>query len=223
MDIAIIFDMDGTLFQTNTILEPSLIDTFDRLREKGSWSGRTPLEQYQQIMGVPLPAVWETLLPSTSTELREYANELFHERLIENIKKGKGSLYPNVIETLNTLKENGIPMFIASNGLTVYLQAIVSYFGLNRWISETYSIQQIDSLDKSELVKIIIQEHGIKTGAVVGGRLSDIIAAKTNGLTAIGCNFDFAKEEELKEADFVIHDFDELKDYVIQLLNILTY
>ena len=223
MSNAIIFDMDGTLFQTNTILEPSLINTFDMLREKAIWSGSTPLKQYPQIMGVPLPVVWETLLPNTTIEIREYANELFNERLIENIKQGKGSLYPNVIETLDTFKENGIPMFIATNGLTMYLQAIVSYFGLNRWISGTYSVQQIDSLDKSELVKMITKEHGIKTGAVVGDRLSDFIAAKSNELTAIGCHFDFAKEEELKQADFVIHEFDGLTDYFLGFMNGLNY
>ncbi|MBP0726668.1 HAD hydrolase-like protein [Bacillus sp. RG28] len=213
---AIIFDMDGTLFQTNTILEPSLIDTFDKLRDKGIWNGSTPLEKYQQIMGVTLPVVWETLLPDTTIEIREYANELFHERLIENIKLGKGALYPNVIKTLDTLKEIGIPMYIASNGLIKYLDAIVLYFGLKKWISETFSIQQINSLDKSDLVKMIIEKNGIKIGAVVGDRLSDIMAAKTNGLTAIGCHFDFAKEEELKEADIVIHNFDELRDFCVQ-------
>lgn len=220
MKNAIIFDMDGTIFQTNTILEPSLIDTFDFLREKGIWNGSTPLEKYKQIMGVPLPVVWETLLPNVSIEIHKFVNELFHERLIENIKLGKGSLYPNVIETLDKLIENGIPMYIASNGLIMYLEAIVSYFGLNKWISEFYSIQHIDSLNKSELVKMIIEKHGIKTGAVVGDRLSDIMAAKINGLTAIGCHFDFAKEEELKESDIVIHDFDELKDYSARIFNI---
>ena len=47
--------------------------------------------------------------------------------------------------------------------------------------------------------------------AVVGDRLSDIHAAKDNGLISIGCRFDFAQEEELVQADVIIEDLLELK------------
>ena len=58
---------------------------------------------------------------------------------------------------------------------------------------------------------MIVKKYGITNGAVVGDRLSDINAAKDNGLLAIGCNFDFAREEELAQADVVIDDLMELK------------
>ncbi|MDQ7237432.1 5'-methylthioadenosine nucleosidase, partial [Bacillus pacificus] len=45
----------------------------------------------------------------------------------------------------------------------------------------------------------------------VGERLSNINAAKENGLIAVGCNFDFAQEDELVQADIVIDDLMELK------------
>lgn len=45
-----IFDMDGTLFQTNLILTPALEETFQMLRDKGLWEGETPLERYEAIM-----------------------------------------------------------------------------------------------------------------------------------------------------------------------------
>ena len=57
-----------------------------------------------------------------------------------------------------------------------------------------------------------MNKYDIKEAAVVGDRLSDINAAKDNGLIAIGCNFDFAQEDELAQADIVIDDLLELKD-----------
>ena len=63
-----IFDMDGTLFQTNKILELSLDDAFNELRSRNDWDGETPVDQYREIMGVPLPQVWATLLPNHSIE-----------------------------------------------------------------------------------------------------------------------------------------------------------
>ncbi|MET1138618.1 nucleosidase, partial [Bacillus subtilis] len=90
---------------------------------------------------VPLPKVWEALLPNHSDEVREQTDAYFLKRLIENIRNGKGALYPNVKEIFNYLKENNCSIYIASNGLKEYLEAIVSYYNLNNWITETFSIQ----------------------------------------------------------------------------------
>ena len=220
---SLIFDMDGTLFQTDKILELSLDDTFNHLRSPNLWDANTPIDKYREIMGVPLPKVWEALLPNHSNEVRKQTDDYFLERLIENISSGKGALYPNVKEIFSYLKENNYSIYIASNGLVEYLQAIVSYYHLDNWVSETFSIQQIQTLDKGDLVKKIIKKYGITNAAVVGDRLSDINAAKDNGLIAIGCNFDFAQENELAQADFVVDDLIELKTILPKIENIASY
>ncbi|WEG14484.1 HAD hydrolase-like protein [Pullulanibacillus sp. KACC 23026] len=209
--------MDGTLFQTNKILEISLEDTFNHLRSLNKWDTVTPIDKYRQIMGVPLPKVWETLLPYHSIEEREQTDAYFLERLIENIRDGKGALYPNVKEIFTFIKEHNCSIYIASNGLSQYLKTIVYYYNLDNWVTETFSIQQIDSLNKSDLVRSILDKYEITNGAVVGDRLSDINAAKANGLVAIGCNFDFAKDDELSQADLVIDDLNELKTILPKL------
>ncbi|MGE7873436.1 HAD family hydrolase [Bacillus paramycoides] len=217
---ALIFDMDGTLFQTDKILELSLDDTFDHLRSLQLWDAETPIDKYREIMGVPLPKVWEALLPNHSNEVRKQTDAYFLERLIENIKSGKGALYPYVKEVFSFIKENNCSIYIASNGLTEYLQAIVSYYDLDQWVTETFSIEQIQSLNKGDLVKNILKKYDIKEAAVIGDRLSDINAAKDNGLIAIGCNFDFAQEDELAHADLVIDDLMELKGIVLEIENV---
>ena len=210
MSQALIFDMDGTLFQTDKILEISLDDTFNHLRSLDQWNRETPIDKYREIMGVPLPVVWETLLPNHPITIRKQIDAYFLERLVANIKSGEGDLYPNVKEVFSILKENNIAIYIASNGLPTYLQAIVEFYKLDNWVTETCSIQQIESLNKSDLVRTIIQKYKITNAAVVGDRLSDINAANENGLVSIGCNFDFAQENELKQADMVIDDLIEL-------------
>ena len=206
---ALILDMDGTLFQTNLILEQALEGAFDVLRKNKLWDGDTPIETYREIMGVPLPVVWETLCPSHSFEIREKSNTIFHEKLIELIKNKRGSLYPDVEFVLEKLGADH-ELYIASNGQIEYLQAIVDTYSLDRFIKKVYSIQSIPSGQKSDLVKMLISENKITTGSIIGDRLSDIMAAKENGLTAIGVNFDFAQMEELTQADKVIDHFIEL-------------
>lgn len=210
----LIFDMDGTLFQTDKILELALNDTFDHLRLQNKWSNITPIDKFRKIIGVPLPKVWEELLPNHSNEVRQQTDAYFLERLIENIRSGKGALYPHVKEIFRYLKGNGCSIYIASNGLTEYLKAIVVYYNLDDWVTETFSIQEIDSLNKSDLVAVIIEKYNITDGAVIGDRLSDINAAKDNGLVSIGCNFDFARADELSKADIVIDNLLELETIV---------
>jgi phosphoglycolate phosphatase len=217
MSQSVIFDMDGTLFQTDKILELSLDDTFNHLRSLNKWNEAAPIDIYRSIMGIPLPKVWEALLPDHSKEEREQTDAYFLDRLVENIRSGKGALYPHAEEIFRYLKDNDYSIYIASNGLTEYLQAIVSYYNLDRWVTETFSIQQIQTLNKGDLVQSIIKKYDIKKAAVIGDRLSDINAAKDNGLIAIGCNFDFAQADELAQADYVINDLIELKEILHEL------
>ncbi len=165
--------MDGTLFQTEKNLELSLEDAFNHLRALDRWAEDTPIKKYREIMGVPLPKVWETLLPNHSKETRNKMDNIFQESLIKNVKRGENGLYPNAVEILSYLKGKNYSIFIASNGLMNYLSAIVESYNLNKLVCETFSIEQIDSLSKSDLVKHIKAKYGISQGAVVGDRISD--------------------------------------------------
>lgn len=213
MSHAILFDMDGTLFRTDLILEPALDRTFTSLRQQQLWDGPTPIETYRNIMGVPLPVVWQTLCPDHPPEVHEKSNALFQQALITLIAEGRGGLYDGVVPTLSKLSET-YPLYIVSNGQTAYLQAIVSYYGLERYIKQTYSIDLVASGNKSELARLALRENQHTSGFVVGDRASDIRAAHENGLTALGVRFDFALEEELAKADVVIEEFESLLDVV---------
>lgn len=213
MTQAVIFDMDGTLFQTNLILEPALEATFDHLRESGLWQGTTPLEQYRAIMGVPLDVVWETLCPQHPNHQQQQSNVYFQQALIEQIEQGHGALYERVEETLQHVATQ-FPLYVASNGQVPYLQAIMKHYDLYRWIKAVYSIDLVPSGNKSELVGNVLKEHEITSGFVVGDRASDIKAAKDNGLTSIGVHFDFAQESELQHADYVVDRFELIQEII---------
>lgn len=213
MTQAIIFDMDGTLFQTNRILEPALEATFAHLRQEGLWQGKTPLEQYRAIMGVPLDVVWQTLCPQHTLQQQQKNNAYFQQALITQIENGIGALYENVELTLQQLAAH-FPLYIASNGQVPYLQAIMKHYDLYRFINKIYSIDCVPSGNKSELVANLIRENTVTSGFVVGDRASDINAAKDNGLTSIGVRFDFAQEPELQQADYVVEQFEQLLSIV---------
>ncbi|MGL6031524.1 MAG: HAD hydrolase-like protein [Kurthia gibsonii] len=204
-----IFDMDGTLFQTNLILTPALEETFQMLRDKGLWEGETPLERYEAIMGVPLPEVWRTLCPLHTELQHQVSNDFFQHALIRCIQNRQGALYDGVEDVLSKLSKVD-PLFIASNGQTAYLQAIVDTYQLQRYFQAIYSIDVESSGNKADLVARIIREQQLEEGAVIGDRLSDFEAAHKNHFKAIGVAFDFAQQQELHMADEVVTNFKAL-------------
>lgn len=209
MQKAVIFDMDGTLFQTKLVLHKALEKAFKKLRKEKLWTGDTPLKQYEAIMGVPLVEVWLTLCPNLNEQQRTDINQYFTQQLITLIADGEGALYPHTEQVLATLAETH-PLFIASNGEIDYINAIMKYYKLDRFIEQSYSIQMISSSNKAQLVQLIKEEHHIAAGYMVGDRISDFDAAKENDLTAIGVTFDFSLEEELQQADYCIDALPQL-------------
>jgi phosphoglycolate phosphatase len=214
---AVIFDMDGTLFQTETVLVPALHKTFDRLRREGLWQGDTPVGKYLQILGVPVSEVWRRLMPQADEAVRRQTDAWFLEDIIREIEQGNGRLYPEVLTTLGELVEQGIPLFVASNGRSRYLAAIRTAFQLERYFIDFYSLDRFSLSSKSALVKQLLNDYQIERAALVGDRRSDIQAAKDNGIWSIGCRFGFANDEELREADVIIHQFSKISSIWMEI------
>lgn len=213
--MAILFDMDGTLFDTNTVLAPALDATFSELRAAGLWQGATPFDTYTKIMGVPLPVVWQTLCPAHTTAQHLASNTLFQQHLHEMIKT-QGALYPGVRDTLATLAKHHA-LYIVSNGNAPYLDKIVAHFELTPYIAAIYSIDRVASGDKGELMRLLLTEQGITEASVVGDRRSDIEGALANGLTAYAAGYGYGSQEEWAGAQAVLSDFPSLKKHVMLL------
>ena len=72
---ALIFDMDGTLFQTDKILELSLDDTFNHLRSLQLWDTVTPINK--EKLWVCVTASLGSFITDHSIEVREQTDAYF--------------------------------------------------------------------------------------------------------------------------------------------------
>lgn len=218
IDFAIFFDMDGTLFNTEKILAGALNKTFDYLRKEGEWGGEPPYEECKKLLGSTLEELWSKLLPKSSEAVRKEADRLFLEGMMEEISLGKGEIFPGVIETLKKIKEMGIPIFVASNGLDGYIQTINEYYGLHEYFTDFYSSGRFKCSSKIELVLKLLEDYKIKNAIMIGDRKSDIEAAIKNNILSIGCDFGFANPDELKGASYHVKDFKEILPIVKKYL-----
>lgn len=209
---AIIFDMDGTLFETDTLLVGVHERIFQTLREEKLYMEPTPpVEKLLGCLGMLLHDIWNQVMPDSSLAARERADELMLQYELEGLEAGEGSLYPHVESTLRKLHERGIKLFVASNGLEHYVKGVARYKGIAPLFDGLYSAGEYVTATKVDLVKRLLEDHAVESAWMVGDRSSDVEAGKENGLPVIGCAYAvYGRKEELAGADALISDFREL-------------
>lgn len=209
---AMIFDLDGTLFETESILLEAYHRTFDRLRQEGFYEGETPSQRLIiSSLGMLLEQIWEAVLPAADAVTRQRANEWLLHYQLELLNSGEGSMYPGVLPTLRRLKDKGIRLFVASNGLEKYVKGVIRNQGMAHLFEGLYSAGEFRSASKVDLVGMLVRHFGITSAWMIGDRKSDVEAGTANGLIVVGCQYSgFSETDELDGAQHRINAFSEL-------------
>jgi len=212
---AVLFDMDGTLLQTEKLSTPAFQRTFADLRAQHLWNGPTPSEEeLTNVLGMTIEMLWEKLLPGTSDDVKRKADEMMLEHELKLLQEGVTQLYPGVKDVLETLHARGIALFVASNGLERYIDAVCEQFAIKHLFTDLYSAGRFQTKSKNDLVAKLLHDYRIDHAVMVGDRHSDLEAGKTNGLFTIACDFGFAGPGELDGADVVIRRFADLPQHL---------
>ncbi len=212
---AIIFDMDGTIFETNDVALQAFQKTFELLVEKGHYDGEIPSnERFLDQLGKTFDDIWADLLPYANEEIRILVDQWMLDIELNLIRDGVGKLYPDVKEVLERLVEMGYSLFVASNGHERYISAIVDHYKINHLFVDLYSAGRFQTKSKVDLVQLLRQTYHVQAGYMVGDRRSDVEAGKANGFTVVGCQFGFADVSELQDADIRVSTFFEMLEYV---------
>ncbi len=207
----VIFDIDGTLFQTELVTVPAVQRTFVAfgLPEPDaaticSFFGR-PNEEYEAWLG-------ELAGPEQAAAIVEATNELELELI-----GSEGKLYSGVREMLDTLRTQGYALAICSNGPDSYVERFIdahmarAHFDLIRTRGTTYS-------GKHDMLADILRVHSARPAIMVGDRGDDVSAAHACGIPAIVTEYGFGQDEELRRADARVSSASEIPALVARML-----
>ena len=202
-DALLIFDLDGTLFQTERVTVPAVQAAFAAYglapptEEQVCFFFGKPVEDYEAWLA-------RQCSPETADELVQYANALELQYIGE-----RGCLYPGTLETLEMLRGNGYDLAICSNGPEPYVREVVRAHGLASFFPVVFA-RDTRYADKEEMVGLILEEARPARFAVVGDRSEDIEAAHLHGGQGIAAVYGFGNVEEWRGADAHVHSIREV-------------
>ena len=209
---ALIFDLDGTLFQAETLFLPAFQMLFDELHATGRYcDGMPSADVLLGGLGYPFTVIWQRVLPNATDEVRNFANSRMVEIQKLLLAQGIGSLYDGVHETLATLCSRGHRLFVASNGMEAYVKSVIAAMNLAPLFEALYSAGEYCTESKVDLVLMLLQHHHVTSAVMIGDRASDVEAGIENDLPVVGCDYsDFGKTSELDGSTYRIRSVREL-------------
>ncbi|MDP6453589.1 MAG: HAD hydrolase-like protein [SAR202 cluster bacterium] len=210
-DAVLIFDLDGTLFLTESVTVPAVQDSFREAR-----------------IEVPAEAFILNFIGSPMSELAQWVQSVCGNRDADAIMRqidGKemalvesiGQLFPNVSDVLRSLRKDYRTLAICTNGGPDYANRVIDSQGIRQFF-DVVRCRTSHEDNKPAMVAEIIGNAGLTEGVVTGDRREDVEAARRNSLRAIGAGYGYGSEDELEDADAVAHAASEIPNLVSQLL-----
>jgi phosphoglycolate phosphatase len=197
MSSTIIFDLDGTLTDPREGIARCFAHALERL---GLVS--PPLEELTRYIGPPLREVFGVLLATDDVARIEHAVALYRERF-GTVGLFENQPYAGIHAALAQLLAAGHRLFVCTSKAQVYAERIVAHFELAPYFERVYGPGLDGSLsNKAELLAHLIEREGIDAARaiMIGDRLHDMLAARSNGVRALGVLYGFGDLEELRAA-----------------------
>ncbi|MEA5486775.1 MULTISPECIES: HAD family hydrolase [Pseudanabaena] len=209
----VLFDLDGTLTDPKIGITTCILYALNQLGYE-----LPETDQLLWCIGPPLTVSFTKLLQTTDKVLIDRAITLYRDRFA-TVGLFENALYPQIPETLNSIRTAGYQTYIATSKPHVFAKRIIEHFDLNSLFDGIYG-SELDGTrsDKAELIRhILLTENLIPAKTVmIGDRSHDAIGAKKNQLLAIGVTYGYGTEEELKlhGVDLIANSPQEITQYL---------
>lgn len=199
----IIFDLDGTLWDTReiTLKSASIVaNKYHDIKE-------ITMIEVEGGMGYSFEETAEIYMPYLDKDIREkYFKEIIDTN-INLINKEGGKLYEGVKDTIINLSKD-YKLGIVTNNNDDYVKSFFKTSGLEEYFTD-YMGAASYNLTKGETIKKLVSKYNEKTNYYVGDIKQDMISSEDAGVTFIHAKYGFDKELETK---YFINDIRKLPE-----------
>ena len=211
MKTGIIFDMDGTLW--DSAREVAL--AWNQVIVKKGMKLLTD-QDLARVMGLPMDKLARALFPQMEAQA---SYDLMDECVaVENdyLELHGATLYPGVEETLRTLRHT-YPLYIVSNCQCGYIEAFLAHYGFGELFSDI-QCYGMNRRQKGENIRIVAERNALDRAIYVGDIEGDYHATVEAGGQFVHAAYGFGKlPEEIAKKVPAIQKFSELPAVINQI------
>lgn len=176
--IGILFDLDGTVLNTDLLIKKSFIHVFEKYKPGYQLSE----EELLAFLG---PSLHESFAryfdQSLIEELIDYYREFNHAK-----HKDYVTLYPGVKETLETLKQQGYPLAIVTTKFSGAALIGLDLFDLTKYFDTIVALDDVvNTKPDPEGIYVAMKKLHVKKAIIIGDNVTDILAGKNAGVDTI--------------------------------------
>lgn len=125
-------------------------------------------------------------------------------------------VYQGMVECLQTLKDNGKKLYVATSKPEFFAKQIIEHFSLSKYFEYVGGSEFNSREKKAEVIEYVLKTNQIDNDDVimVGDRKHDIIGAHENKIPCVGILYGYGTEDELKQyqADYLVSTVEELTE-----------
>lgn len=189
----ILFDLDGTLTDSFEGITKCVRYALESMGISVSC-----LEELSCFIGPPLRVSFAEFYQMNEHQI-EQAIAKYRERFRE-VGIYENALYQGVVEMIQKLHQNGLTLCIASSKPRIFIERILTHFGLDSYFQIVVGSELDGTLDeKSQVIQAAIERSYAQpdTTVMVGDRKFDAQGAMENQIDFIGACYGFGREKEL--------------------------
>lgn len=206
---AVIFDMDGTLVDTEPVYLAAAGDIFDEL------GFELTVDEYAQFTGTSLASMWSFL--RQKFEITQDLDLLVDETkrgYLKKIREEKGLLpMPGVVALIQSLQVDGVPLAVGTSTNRDLMQVTLDLFGLSQYFTVKVAVDDVGRskpspdifLKAAELLNVEPESCLVFEDSFHGS-----LAAKRAEMKCVGYTQNNKNPQDLSHADLKIADFSQV-------------
>lgn len=208
-DFVVIFDLDGTLLNTDLLIRKSFEHVFQKYKPDYILSE----EEHLAFLGPTLVDSFQKYFPKDMCdELVEYYREYNHLHHSDYV-----TIYPTVIETLKYLKKQGFPLAVVTTKYSTAAYIGLDLFDISQYFDIVLGMDNVKNVkpDPEGILKVMA-ETGCHKAIYVGDNPTDIAAGKNAGVYTVGVNWTPKGTKDLlaMKPDLMINQMDEIIEFI---------